>query len=59
MLFLLLSSIKGRYKVTATGTPLVGHGGSFAQACKIRIASECRAAQWGHSIISRRGASKI
>lgn len=59
MLFLLFNSINGRYKVTATGTPLVGHGGSLAQACKIRIARECRVAQFGHSIISRRGASRI
>ena len=43
----------------ATGTPRAGHGGSFAQACKIRMAKKCRATQCGHSIISRRGASNI
>lgn len=59
MLFLLLNSINGRYKVTVTGTPLCGHGGSLAQACKIRIAREYRVVQFGHSIINRRGASKI
>lgn len=58
MLFLLFSSTNGRYSVTAAGRA-AGHGGSFAQAYKIRIASECLVAQCGHSTAIRRGASKI
>lgn len=59
MVFLLFNSINGRYKVTATGTPRGGHGGSLAHACKIRMAKKCLATQCGHSMINRRGASKI
>lgn len=38
MLFFVFISASGRKIASATGVPRVGHGGSFAQACRIRIA---------------------
>lgn len=58
MLFLQFNSFNGMNSANATGVPRVGHGGSFAQACKIRSARKFLPVQYGHSISTRRGASK-
>lgn len=52
------NSHRGMNNAKATGWPRGGQGGSLDQACNILRASELLVTHGGHSINTRRGASK-